>query len=101
MAWGLWHQATNVKTSRLMKHRLVFLGGRSSVGIGNMLSASLRANKRGFDMEVLNIKSSNVKFSIGKMPSAWPRANKRCFDTEVLNMKNSKVKFSIGKMPTA
>ena len=38
-----------------------------------MLSASLQANKRGFDMEALNIKSSNIKFSIGKIPSAWPR----------------------------
>ena len=69
-------KATNVKRSLLMKHRLVFPGGRSSVSIRNMLSASLRANKRGFDMGLLNIKSSNVKFSIEKMPSALSGAIK-------------------------
>ena len=40
-----------MERSRLMKHRLVFLGRRSSVGIGNMLSALLRALKRDFSME--------------------------------------------------
>ena len=41
--WAFRPKATNVKRSLLMKHRLV--------GIGKMLSASLRALKRGFSME--------------------------------------------------
>ena len=87
-----------MKRSLLMKHRLVFPGGRSSVSIRNMLSASLRANKRGFDMEVLSIKNSKVKFSIGKMPSACPRANKRGFGTELLNIKT--VSYTHLTLPT-
>ena len=39
-----------MKRSLLIKHRLVFPGGWSSVGIRNMLSAALRALKRDFSM---------------------------------------------------